>query len=393
MYALFAKVNKKNSVFSINLKKVLSNSTNIISFSDLQAKIESDTAHTVTFTDKLIKNNTINKLIENSMNGLYFIKRMDDEIKKYQIIVPSMLFSDYTGYMKTFRKEFKSNQKTTLIKNTRISKEIHDMLASKKINIQSMINILVTRLLPSSKYPSNYSTGDALALQRVLKKKGNKGSCIKSYDKYFKIKPDPCKNYFKLDIKTLSTNYEEKKKKERIAKSIRKKAKRAKINKKSQVQVGNISQAMGYAPNTKTKPPPITNTEVKMRIRSSKEKRKKKSIKHIIKQEKRKIRTKKKLKREEEKLKKQLLRSVKKLATKNRNSTEKMDFENFTNKLKIKKNDNFAMILFRAIIITVIAVSLLGVVNKPLFINLLKILKIPANTIMNILKFNNKPSQ
>ena len=421
MYALFAKVNKKNKITSINLKKVLSSSTNIINFTDLQSKIETDTAHTVTFTEKLVKKNTINKLIDNSMNGLYFIKKIDVETKTYQIVVPSMLFSDYKAYIKAFKKEFRSNKKIHLIKNTRLSKEIHDMLALKKINIQSMINILVTKLLPSSKFPSNYSMRDMKSLERVLKKRGNKGSCIKSYDKYFKIKPDPCKNYFKLDIKTLSTSYARKVKREkRIAKSI---PKVPKLKKKSKVKVGSIAKSMGYVPKTRTKAQTMTKTELKMRMKRMEDKRKKKrkrkkSLQNFIKKENRKKRIKRNLKRDEKKRLKKLLKSVKKVAKvknipkgikklikkkekkerrkmRRKMRLEKMDseFEDFTNKLKINKNDNFAMILFRAIIITVVAVSLLGVINKPLFINLLKILKIPANTIMNLSKFNNQPSQ
>merc|ERR1712167_192399 len=114
------------------------------------------------------------------------------------------------GYMKAFKKEFKNIKKEHLITKTKLSRELHDMLALKKLNVHSMINRMVMKLLPSSKFPSNFSMSDMRALEKVLDKKGKKGACIKSYDKYFKIKPDPCKNYFRLDVKTLSTRFADK---------------------------------------------------------------------------------------------------------------------------------------------------------------------------------------
>ena len=411
MYALFAK-EKKNRITSIDLKKVLTNSTNIVNFSDLQSKIETDVAYTVKLTRKLINRNTLNKILENSMSGLYFIKKIDMETEQFKILVPSMLFTDYKGYMSAFKKEFKNIKKRRLIKGTSLSREIHDMLALKKLNIQSMINRLVIKLLPSSKFPSNFSMRDMKDLEKVLDKKGKKGACIKSYDKYFKITPDPCKNYFRLDVKTLTT-----KKSIKIKKIKMKKLPRLRKKKKSivRVKVGSISRSMGR-PKTKVKKLKMTKTEKKMRKKTKREKRDKRIKKQLRKQnnkiEKREM--KRQMKREEKKRLKKLLKSVKKVAkiknvpksvkkeikknkklkkklkrrlkklTKESLSLETDDFENFANKLKINKKDSYAMQIFRAIIITVLTLSVLSVTNYELYKNLLNMIKMPAKMILSL---------
>ena len=423
MYALFAK-EKKNRITNIDLKKVLSNSGNIRNFSDLQSKIETDVAYTVKLTDKLVKRNTLNIILENSLSGLYFIKKLDVDTKQFKILVPKMLFSDYKSYMKAFKKEFKDIKKLHLITKTKLSNEIHDMLALNKLNVESMINKIVMKLLPSSKFPSNYSMSDMKALEKILDKKGKKGACIKSYDKYFKITPDPCKNYFRLNVKTLSTRSSKKIKHKKLKKiKIRRRRKS-----KMKIKVGSISSAMGK-PKIKIKKLKMTRTEKKMRKKNKRDKRNK-SINKVLKKQDNKIKKKemnRSMKRDAKRRLKKLMKSVKKISkiknvpksvkkeikkrkiikklkrkfkkrSKSSTSKDKFQpsidsisvdtdgFEYFSNQLKINKKDNYIMQLFRAIIITVLSFSILSVTNIELYKNILNMLKMPARMILNTIK-------
>jgi hypothetical protein len=478
MYALFAK-EKKNKITNIDLKKVLSNSGNIRNFSDLQSKIETDTAYTVTLTDRLVKKNTLNTILENSLSGLFFIKKLDVDTKSFKILIPSMLFSDYKGYMKAFKKEFKDIKKSHLKSKTKLSREIHDMLALKKLDVHSMINRMVMKLLPSSKFPSNFSMSDMKGLEKVLDKKGKKGACIKSYDKYFKVSPDPCKNYFRLDIKNLSTRHVDKIKHKKL-----KKRKRKRRKSKMKIKVGNISGAMGK-PKIKIKKLKMTRTEKKMRKKNKRDKRNKR-INKVLKKQENKIKKKemnRSMKKDAKKKLKKLMKSVKKISKirnvpksvkkeikkrkiekklrrrglaqgvktnkssstqgvktnkssstignlrstqgvktnkssstignlrstpnsqsrlrKRRKSSTSKDkfqpsidsisvdtdgFEYFSDQLKINKKDNFIMVLFRAIILTVIILTILNSVNQRLYKNIIDMLKIPAKMVLNNIK-------
>ena len=115
MYAIFASVKKNDNISSIKLKKVLSSSSQYFAFDSLQSKLETDTAYTITINKKKITKKTLQLVLEHSLSGLYFIRKLDPQNNVFKLVVPNMLLTDYKEYMSTFRKEFKTIKRKYLI--------------------------------------------------------------------------------------------------------------------------------------------------------------------------------------------------------------------------------------------------------------------------------------
>ena len=377
MYAIFASVKKNDNISSIKLKKVLSSSSQYFAFDSLQSKMEADTAYTITINKKQITKKTLQLVLEHSLSGLYYIKKINPQDKVFELVVPSMLIKDYREYMSAFKKEFKNIKKEYLFFSRSISKNIHDLLKEKKLTASSLINLITTNVLNISKLPSNFDMEDLKALNIELDNKGKKNKCVLGSDNFFSIKPNPCKSYFKFEPRKLSkkgmkknikkkneikfdTKFFEKskelKKKERKEQRKKQRQEREQSRSKSSSSrssrsstsgistgVGSISNVMGKKPEIKTKPPTISKTEMKMRLKNDEVKMKK-------------------MKKNQE---------MNKLLKKGT-----QEYESFTVKNKNKsKLYNF----LQALVILFITMTLLGKTNNFLFKSFNKILSFPVN--------------
>ena len=359
MYSLFAnvKTNKsgtKTRITSIILKKVLSPSTSSYSFDTLQSNLVTDGVYIIKIQEKLINQKLIEKLLKYSTSGLFFIKSIDIENKKFELVVPTMLVNDYKSYMKVFEKEFKNINKSKYINNDNFTKDIHNTLKVTKLTLAGLINRIMLRISKKIKYPTDFTFKDLQSLTKDLDNKGNNNRCAFGFQKYFSIKPELqtnniCKKYFKINPTQHSSTYVEKSLKK--AKNIKppKKKKKSQLNK----MLGSIGKVMGK-PKTKVKSPKPSKTETKFKL------------KNIKKREKR--------REEDRKLNKMI------------SGKGKLDYEHYGKKKTIKNNEPGILILFRAIIITIIIFSIIGKTNIVLYKSLMNIILAPIKLLDNLCK-------
>lgn len=379
MYGLFAKVNKKNQITSLNLKQALSSSAKTVEFTNLESKLETGVSYTVTLQRGV--NNKFNKdddllkyFIKYSNTGLFYILKLNPEKDIYKLIVPGMLFSDYKGYLEGLKKAYgrkhfehlieltgKTKKKKNLsekeyakIKERKLFNNIHHRLKKGKINAPAMMNRIITHMV---KFPSNFSKKDMKQLLQQLDNRGyKKKGCVHNYEKYFKIKPDPCQSYFKLNKAAGIGTYTSKSSKKIIKtkqKKVTKKTQKRKSRSSSSKKSSGIDSAMG---------PQDVKKAAKAEAKKKAEKKKKKSNEKAA----------------------QMIKSGRSERFEAFDLESESDSESFTKELKKNKDEHPMFAIFRALIITCIVLAIFGRTNKFMYRVLLTFLTSPISFMKNL---------
>jgi len=433
MYALFAQVNKKNQITSLNLKTVLSSKPVTKNLSSLESKLETETSYTVSLKrgigDKFDKDEDLLKyFIKYSNTGLFYISKLDPVKDDYHLIVPGLLFSNYKQYLIDLKKAYgkkhekhmihlkdlnkkstnknKSEKENAKDQEMKLFNSLHTRLLQGKVNAPVMMSRIIAHIM-RKKFDKSFTDDNMKELLRQLDNKSYKQKgCVYNYEKYFKIKPDPCKTYFKFNTvhkskerkcedlynkvkelkKTLKNLLAKKKKsssdKEKIKeikaniKKTEDKIKKDKCKKKKYIQKESKEETKDD--DNKSKSTKSTKSTKSSSSSSSKSSSKSKSKSGGI------FGNIKKSADKEEK-RQQNIKLAKQMKERFKDSGSTSDSEKFTKELKKNDDEHPIFPILRALVITCIVLAILGNTNKLMYRALLSFLTSPLLFTKNLI--------
>ena len=427
MYALFAQVNKKNQITSLNLKTVLSSEPVTKNLSSLESKLETETSYTVSLKrgigDKFDKDEDLLKyFIKYSNTGLFYISKLDPVKDDYHLIVPGLLFSNYKQYLIDLKKAYGKKHKKHMIHLKDLNKKsmnkkksekenakdpemklfnsLHTRLLQGKVNAPVMMNRIIAHIM-RKKFDKSFTDDNMKELLRQLDNKSYKQKgCVYNFEKYFKIKPDPCKTFFrfntvhkskekkceefysklkslkeelkKLNAKTEKTANDKKRIKEipKKIKEIKKKIKNNKCKKKKYIQKESKEESKEETKDDNNK---SKSSSSKKSSSSSSSNSSKKMFGNMKKDA------------NKEKERQQNKRLAKQMKERFKDSGSTSDSEKFTKELKKNDDEHPIFPILRALVITCIVLAILGNTNKLMYRALLSFLTSPLLFTKNLI--------